>query len=171
MSISIFKVSFAVLIFSGLSNASNYPSNYPTYSDRQTNGPVEIVRSAQGSGAVSLRILYKGPLKSSATSLFVYIKINYLSGSRQATFPMEKIFTFGKFDGYTVTVTNGCLVGMMGGCALAGSDEMKHLFYWASGARGLNKLEMEIAIADGRGGWDSNYSQNYKFHFPQHYFY
>ena len=50
--------------------------------------------------------------------------------------------------------------------AAQGTDAMKHLLYWSVGFRSLNALDIEFAVVDADGNWDSQYGKNYPVTFP-----
>lgn len=153
----------AILAFSTSAFASNYPGDYPVWSDTQSNYPVQIKRDLQGSGAVALNIYYEGKLARSE-SLSVVVRVLYQDGPREAVFQMNRYSS-----GFFTRVTNGCLTGQLGGCAAEGTDAMKYLLQWA-GRRPmiLNALAVELAFVDGNGNWDSRYGANYTFYFNEH---
>ncbi len=160
----------SVLIISAflplLAQASNYPSNYGTVIDSeyaQDGGPVKIVRSVHYVGAIELNVYYEGALKD-APNLTALVIVHYQDGDRQLRVPMKRV----EFSNYSqATVTNGCLVGMPGGCAQDSSPEMKDLLFWANHGMHLNALNVEVAFDAGNGQWDSRGGANYKFNtFP-----
>ncbi len=159
-----FSVLLAMLIFSPWAVASNYPSDMPIWSDSQTMDGAHIERQMQGSGAVALNIKYTGSLANSS-GVSVLIMINYYDGQRQLLIPMNN---FGSH--WEVRVTNGCLIGMLGGCEQYGTDEMRELLYWASwqrpGKMFLNRLSVGLAFVNDNGQWDSRDGRNFSFDFP-----
>ena len=152
----------ALLVLSTSAFASEYPSDYPYWSDSKSYDFVQIKRDLQGSGAVALNILYQGAL-SKSQNLSAVVRITYLDGVREATFPMSR---YG--DAFYVRVTNGCLVGSLGGCATPGTDAMKYLLQWAGRMpMTLNALNVELAFVNENGTWDSRNRANYPFHFDE----
>lgn len=156
----VFSLAFSLAL------ASGYPSDYPVYSDGPAIGVyngISIKRSQQGNGGIALDIFYTGNIVYS-TSVSAYIRVNYLDGSRDILVPMSR---YPGQVGLFARVTNGCLVGMLGGCKIMGTDAMKHLLYWAvrPNHSGLNALSLELAFVDSYGRWDSNLNRNYHFQF------
>ncbi len=142
--------------------SSNYPADLPKRSDFQSHGPAHIQRDLQYSGAIALNVEYRGEL-SKSSSVAVVLKIIYHDGIREALFEMTPVE-----GGWTTRVTNGCLVGMMGGCQTQGTDEMKDLLFWASRVpMTLNALHVELAFVDDQGKWDNNNGSNYIFVFGE----
>ena len=70
-------------------------------------------------------------------------------------------------NSYHVRLTNGCLVGVLGGCAREGTYEMKELLYHAAYSYTLNAFDVEFSVSNEFNHWDSNFGANYRFQFPQ----
>lgn len=165
MSTSVIAVSCGKANDEGSSPKSGYPTDYSINSQCQTNGPVTVCRALQvGPRLAVLDITYAGgildPMKVSA-----FVKANYRDGARQGIFQRLNV---GPFDIARIRVTGGCVVGQLGGCAQSGTAEMRNLLLWAQQWDGtLNALDLEIALVDAAGNWDSLFGTNYKFHFDQ----
>lgn len=146
--------------------ASEYPADAGYLVDSQTNGSVKVSRVVQyGTQALALNLEYTGFLLEDTTGpLTALFIVHYQDGDRQIRVPMTR-------QGYTVAtarVTDGCLVGMLGGCETLGTEEMKNFLYWAHAGSKQNALKLEIAIDAGYGDWDSNSDHgNYKLEFPE----
>lgn len=158
-----FLLALNIMFLGAAAMASNYPADYPVYSDTRQDGPVKIQRSLQGGGYVALEIDYTGELSHANSPLWVTVIANYTDGQRVHSFPMVN-------DGngtYHVRVTNGCLVGKLGGCAAEGTPEMKDLLQWASDyGYTLNALDVEFTFSTENGQWDPSQYRNYRFQFP-----
>ena len=141
----------AILSLSGIAFARNEPKDLPIFTDSQVVSFVEVIREQQYSGAIRLVIKYNGV--SDLETLPVTVSIFYWEETRSMQLLMTKV------DGhYEVKISNGCLVGEFAGCAVYGTQEMRHLLFWAA-ADGLqlNALNFEVSIAD----------VSYGFNFPQ----
>lgn len=166
-----FLLSFGGCLYSEFVSASNYPDTHTLYSDLPVKvGPVKVFWSFQQDHSIRLSISYDGSLKN-YDILKATIRVKYLDGHRDASFPMVRVQIQDEESFHLVEITNGCLIGMLGGCHERGSDVMKNLLYWAvrgGHSPGLNGLDLEIAIDAGNGVWDSGPdSQNYQFHFNE----
>lgn len=141
---------------------SGYPSNYPIFSDVRAAEKVAVTRSLQSDGGIGLWIEYGGHLRGSS-GLKVYVKVNYLDGSRDLLVPLDS----DTGSAARFRLSSRCLVGEYGGCARQAPDSMKHLLYWAVGTRRLNALDMELAFTNDQGEWDSKYGANYRVQFGE----
>lgn len=136
----------------------------------QVKGPIEVCRSMQdfADGAIQLDIAYNGSLVPPYSApnpwkrVSAWVQVNYRDESRHAVFAMER---GGMSE--RVVLTNGCL--RMGAyCKVFATPEMRHLLYWTvNPPYRLNELDLEVAIVDENGLWDSNYGQNYRFRFAE----
>ena len=146
---------------------SEYPSTYEISSSCQTIGAVEMCRGMQGGGAVAVHVRYRGFLKGKE-NLTTFMRIHNHDGDREGRFEMDAAYPpqyAGSFR--LATITNGCLVGQLGGCAARGTEAMRDILFWAGRApMRFNALDIEVAIDAGNGEWDSQYGQNYHFYFP-----
>ncbi|HPI40497.1 MAG TPA: hypothetical protein PLJ21_06810 [Pseudobdellovibrionaceae bacterium] len=161
-------MALSLLVFNTSVKASNFPSDYNIWSDKQFNGPITVLRSLRADGTISLDIAYTGHLNYENNPLIVMVKANYNDGSRVKYFNL-----FPYSEGYrkanATRISTGCLRGNLGGCEVPSSDDMRELLYWAAGTKGLNQLSLEIAIlSPNTKSWDSNYGDHYKFIFPQY---
>lgn len=147
------------------STKSEYPSTYEIDSVCSTQDSIQVCRGVQGSGAIAIHVVYSGPLATAAKPM-MFIKMLYQDGPRQGLFRMEKRFTnTASVEGM---ISNGCLVGELGGCAEGATDEMKDLLYWAGRIPLMaNAIDLEVAITDNLGNWDSKGGANYRFHFDE----
>jgi hypothetical protein len=142
---------------------SEYPYDYATLGECQQSGPVRLCRAYQMFyGLAVLDIDYAGQAVD-RESMSAFVRVNYQDGPRQGAFPLRLPGASGQ-----VRVTGGCLVGKLGGCEQQGTAAMRDLLQWAQRPdRGLNALDVEIAVVDGAGHWDSQDGANYRFHFAE----
>jgi hypothetical protein len=142
-----------------MASASNYPGDMAIKKSCQENGPVKVCRAIQYPGFAVLDIAYSGTLTLDK-DLSAYVKVNYQDGSKDILVPMHS---------NRARITGGCLVGIAGGCQVYGTEAMRDVLVWAQQPNDmiLNALDLEIAITNGQGIWDSNLSENYHFHFSQ----
>lgn len=161
-------ITFSIMALNSIANASNFPSDYTIWSDKQFNGPVIVVRSLRSDGSISLDIAYTGSLNYSNLPLKARVITNYSEGSRVKDFNLTPYSeAYRKIN--EVRISTGCLKGNLGGCEVQSTDDMRHLLFWAAGPHGLNQLSLEIAVfAPSTNSWDSQYNNNYKFIFPAH---
>lgn len=150
-------------IFSSVGYTSNYPSDMTMYQDPvKAVGPLSITRGMQYSGYVVLEINYNGYLKNIASPIFLTAIAHYQNGDVVRTFKLAP--RNGQFH---VRLTKGCLVGKLGGCETWSTPDMQALLYFADYFSHLNALDIDFAVSNQLGQWDSNFGENYQFHFPQ----
>ncbi len=157
------------MILSSVALSSGYPSDYELKTDSPIAGnytDVGIYRSIQSGGGMALEIFYKGK-KASRAPVSVFVRVKYLDGNREALLPMAPKAISGGGIVQHLRLTNGCLVGAMGGCKVSAPPLMQHLLYWASSQDRLNALDIEFAFVDAGGNWDSHNRQNYQYRFGE----
>ncbi len=150
--------------------ASNYPSDYEVKTDLPMGGnysDVSIYRSIQATGAMALEIYYKGKMAQRAP-VSVFVRVKYLDGNREGLLQMSPKAISGGGIVQHLRLTNGCLVGEMGGCKVTAPPIMKHLLFWGSAlGMKLNALDIEFAFVDAAGNWDSLNGRNYQYRFGE----
>ncbi len=156
-----------------IASASEYPMDYETMQTCKHNGPVTVCRAMKThDGSASLQVWYDGKLLNEP-GLRAYVQVNYLEGSRSATFAMGFIDQQHNTDTSLVQITGGCLRADAKSCQQWGSPEMKNLLFWAQQPYQfkLNKLDLEVAFVseNAEKGWDNNggYGNNYHFSFDE----
>ena len=145
--------------------ATQYPADYEVRSEEQTQGSVAVMRSLQlNYDLAALDNAYKGPLLG-RPGLQAWVQVNYNDG------PHRGIFAFNppQAGGFAeLRITGGCLASAPDdACAVPGTKLMNYLLLFAQQGDTLNALDVEIAITDGQGNWDSNNGNNYRFKFDQ----
>lgn len=161
---NIVSKTFVSLLFSGLSVASPYPSDYPLFTDCQAFNYVEVCRTLQIRGTIALDIRYRSWRSPEADPMKVWLRVRYSNENRDQKYEMTKV------DGEnlrTVRITNGCIKGKSGGCEQEGSVEMKRQLYWTQNGYRLNELRIELAFEDTKRNWDSREGRNFHFWFPE----
>jgi hypothetical protein len=158
-----FSLVSSILIFASFSAASNYPSDMTMFTDPvKVVGPLSITRGMQYSGYTVLEIYYNGYLKDISSPIYLTAVAHYQKGDVTHTFKMQP-----RNGQFYVRLTKGCLIGKLGGCETWGTTEMQDLLYFADYYTRLNALDIDFAISNEMGQWDSNLDANYQFHFPQ----
>lgn len=142
--------------------ASPYPGDYPLFTDCQELSYVKVCRSLQ-QGGVALDITYgKWHVPTAASTMKAWVRVKYRDGNR------DELYTLTRQEvAYRGRITNGCLVGSLGGCAVSGTEAMKHQLYWAVSGMKLNELSLELAFIGPDGIWDSRRGENFRFWFPE----
>jgi hypothetical protein len=143
-------------------SGSSYPADFSVYVESPVwVGPISVVRSVQAGGAIVLDITYVGELARANEPLWLTAVVNYMSGQRVKTFRMEHA---GKGT-FKLRLTTGCLAGESGRCTKFATDDMRDLLYWAANYYHLNALDIQFAVSNVRGEWDSDFGRNYRFSF------
>lgn len=137
--------------------ASNYPPNYMWGSQCVEDATFKLCRTSSNSHA-ALRIEYRGQLQGHP-GLAYYVKLN----GRDGVYAPEPGYDYlALTNGYTrCDYIQGS--GSSWDCKDA-PQAMKDLFFWARDEHGnLNDWDLEVAVVDGDGRWDSRFGANYHF--------
>lgn len=147
--------------------ASNYPPNYSWSRRCVADETFELCQEVQSGTRSNLFVFYKGLLKDNG-NLSVYVNLN----GRDGTFPLDQRLQAqypGPFMPAT-KLTDGALdchmspVNSQYICTWA-SDEMKEIFFYARNQWRFNAWDVQVAVVDGQGNWDSRFGENYRYRF------
>jgi len=143
--------------------ASMYPPDYASSPTCQNQGPIRVCVQYGFYRQTNLMVRYEGFLNFPYR---VYVRVNgrdtirYLDRDEFGSTVLKLKQPYVKCEANRNTGATGQFD------CIEADQETKDLFYYAINDRGMrNALDVEVAFTNVAGEWDSNYGQNYKFHF------
>jgi hypothetical protein len=181
------KIRVSGLLYAGLlatpAWASDYPPGYSVERSCKSQGPVEICAVNQHYGQYPrLTVRYTGPLQNQSGDLKAWVQLNGRSGlfafnAATDTLHLNEPESYRCFVGPLPDWYQGpygsCIYAPAGAQVGSLIWEVKpiekaeaDLFFYARNQFGTaNAWDIELALVDGAGNWDSLYSDNYRFRF------